>query len=142
MKFLLHAGLGLAALFGIASFAVGHGNVTPQVVDTTGLKPLGADWLSENPYRNDPSQLEIAIKIGDVGYLNNCAACHGLAARSGGVAPDLRALEDGKFGDEVWMERTRHGYTQNGVSKMPKYEGIVSQEAMWAMRSYVESVPK
>jgi cytochrome c-550 PedF len=97
------------------------------------------DRLKENPYRGDAQQLEKAIEIGGEGYYNNCAACHGLQAVSGGVAPDLRELEAGKFGDEWYMERTRKGYMQNGQSKMPGYEGIVSQEAMWAIRSYIES---
>jgi mono/diheme cytochrome c family protein len=58
------------------------------------------------------------------------------------MSPDLRYLEDGKFGDEWYMERTRNGYVHNGAVKMPKYEGILSQEGMWAIRSYVESQPK
>jgi cytochrome c-550 PedF len=124
------------------SIAFGHGNVTPQPVDTTGLAALGPDWLKENPYRADPAVLPKAIEIGEKGYYNNCAACHGLEAVSGGVAPDLRELEEGKFGDEWFLERTRHGHSQNGVSKMPGYDGIISQEGMWAIRSYIESRPR
>jgi cytochrome c-550 PedF len=139
MKVLLRAGLGLAAVFSVASFALGHGDVTPQPVDTTGLPALATDWLKENPYRNDAALKDKALEIGAFGYLHNCAACHGLEAVSGGIAPDLREMEEGKFGDEWYMERTRNGYAQNGVSKMPKYEGIVSQEAMWAIRTYVEA---
>lgn len=134
--------LGFTALALASGMALGHGNVTPQPVDTKGLDALGADWMKENPYRNNPEQLAKAIEIGAVGYLSNCASCHGLEARSGGIAPELRDMEEGKFGDEWWMERTRNGVLQNGVSKMPKYEGIVSQEAMWAIRSYVENQPK
>jgi cytochrome c-550 PedF len=131
-----------AGIFAWVGATWGHGNVTPQAVDTTGLPVLGADWLKENPYRDNVSLLPKAIEIGEKGYYNNCAACHGLEAVSGGVAPDLRELEEGKFGDEWFMERTRKGYTQNGQSKMAGYEGIVSQEAMWAIRSYIESRPR
>ena len=28
-----------------------HGDVVPQAVDTKGLKNLGADWQTSNPYR-------------------------------------------------------------------------------------------
>jgi cytochrome c-550 PedF len=142
MQAIKRAGLALAGLAAVTGLALAHGNVTPQPVDTTGLNAVGADWLKENPYRVDAAQLAKAIELGAVGYYNNCAACHGLEAVSGGVAPDLRELEDGKFGDEWWMERTRKGVTQNGQSKMPHYEGIISQEGMWAIRSYVESRPK
>ena len=63
-----------------------HGDVTPQAMETKGLLPLGEEWLSENPYRGNP----LAIKIGEHGYTQNCARCHGLEALSGGLAPDLR----------------------------------------------------
>lgn len=130
---------GFLALALAAGFAYGHGDVTPHPIDTTGLSALTGEWLKENPYRNDPLLLPIAIQIGAVGYLHNCAACHGLNAISGGVAPDLLLLEQGKFGDEWFLERTRNGHVQNGMVKMPKYEGIISQEGMWALRSYIEA---
>lgn len=112
-----------------------HGDVTPQPVDITGLEPIKDGWLAENPYRGN----DTAIKIGSSGYNQNCARCHGLEAISGGLAPDLRFLEKGKTGDDWFMERIRKGATINGVTKMPAFEGIMSQEAMWAIRSYIES---
>jgi cytochrome c-550 PedF len=126
----------------LAGLAFAHGDVQPQPVDTTGLDALGADWLKENPYRAKKDQFDLAVTIGTSGYAQNCARCHGLQAVSGGIAPDLRMLEDGPFGDEWFLERIRGGYTQNGLTKMPKFEGIFSQEAMWAIRSYVETRPK
>jgi cytochrome c-550 PedF len=122
--------------------ALSHGDVQPQPVDTTGLNPVGVDWLKENPYRKDKAQFELGMKIGSSGYNQNCARCHGLEVKSGGMAPDLRFLEEGKFGDEWFIERIRGGYTQNGLTKMPKFEGILSQEAMWAIRSYIETRPQ
>jgi cytochrome c-550 PedF len=118
------------------------GNQPPTPFETSGLNPAGSEWLKENPYRADAAQNELAIKIGAEGYALNCARCHGLEAITGGMSPDLRYLEDGKFGDEWYLERTRKGYTHNGQEKMPKYEGIVSQEGMWAIRTYVESRSK
>ncbi len=138
----LSAILGLAALSLSASFALSHGDAQPQPIDVTGLAPVGAEWLKENPYRNDPQQKELATKIGSSGYNQNCARCHGLEVISGGIAPDLRYLEEGKFGDEWFMERIRKGYTQNGMTKMPAFETIFSQEAMWAIRTYIESRPQ
>jgi cytochrome c-550 PedF len=131
-----------AAIGALSSLAFSHGNVTPQPVDVTGLKPVGTEWLKENPYRADPEQKKLATEIGASGYNQNCARCHGLEVISGGLAPDLRYLEEGKFGDEWFIERIRGGYTQNGVTKMPKFEGIFSQEAMWAIRTYIESRPQ
>ena len=50
--------------------------------------------------------------------------------------------DEGAFGDEWFMERIRKGYSQNGAYKMPPFEEVLSQEAMWAIRSYVETRPQ
>jgi cytochrome c-550 PedF len=142
MNRLLRGGLGLAGVAFCAGYAFGHGDVTPQPIDVTGLTPVGTEWLKENPYRADPAMKELAIKIGASGYNQNCARCHGLEVISGGIAPDLRYLEEGKAGDEWFLGRIRKGYTQNGTTKMPKFEGIFTQEAMWAIRTYIESRPQ
>ena len=126
-----------------AGVAHGHGDVQPQAVDTTGLDPVGEEWLEENPYRGmGGEQYERAIEIGASGYNQNCARCHGLEAISGGIAPDIPFLDEGAFGDEWFMERIRKGYSQNGAYKMPPFEEVLSQEAMWAIRSYVETRPQ
>jgi cytochrome c-550 PedF len=130
-------------LLAVVSVVYGHGDVQPQAVDTEGLEPLGEEYAEENPYRlAGGEQYELAIKVGASGYNQNCARCHGLEAISGGIAPDLRMLEDGMFGDEWWLERVRKGYSQNGAYKMPPFEALLSQEAIWAIRSYVETRPK
>ena len=127
---------GLALAIGLsAGAAFAHGDVQPQPVDTAGLAPLGEEWKEENPYRGD----EAAIKIGASGYNQNCARCHGLEAISGGLAPDLRQLEKGKEGDEWFSQRVQGGAIINGVTKMPAFAGVLSQEALWAIRSYIES---
>lgn len=119
-----------------------HGDVTPQAVDTDELPDIGEEWLEENPWR-DPSSPEwaIALKIGASGYNQNCARCHGLEAISGGVAPDVRYLEAEIDGDEWFLERYRHGYTQNGITKMPAFGDLLGQKAAWAIRTYIETRP-
>ena len=126
------------ALLATTILAFGHGSVTPQAVDTKELKPLGAEWLEQNPYKDNA----VAIKVGEHGYSENCARCHGLGAVSGGIAPDLRFLDDGIEGDEWYMERVRGGVVRNGNVYMPPFEGVVNQEAMWAIRAYIMSLPK
>lgn len=146
MKFKIIAVSALAAAAVQMAFvqtSLGHGDVTPQAVATDGLDPLPKEFQLENPYRLlGGEQYELAIKIGASGYNSNCARCHGLEAISGGIAPDLRMLEDGEFGDEWFLERVRNGYSQNGAYKMPPFEALLSQEAMWAIRSYTETRPK
>ena len=119
-----------------AALASAHGNVTPQAVDVSSLKPIGEEWLASNPYRGNKE----AIRIGDSAFNQNCARCHGLGAISGGIAPDLRYLPPGDEGDEIFLNRIRHGSVRDGRVYMPPFEGILQQEAMWSIRSWLETV--
>jgi len=130
------AWLGALALGG--SLAFGHGNVTPQPVDTKGLPTLTGP-LTANPYRGKAEQAE-AVEIGSSAFNQNCARCHGLGAVSGGIAPDLRHLPKGEDGDEYFQMRIRNGSVRNGVTYMPPFGDIFSEEAIWAIRSYLDSV--
>ena len=124
-----------------------HGNVVPQAVETKGLTPIkdagvpldGDGWAANNPYRKSPEH-DKAVEIGSSAYNQNCAACHGLEAKSGGIAPDLRMLDEGDAGDEWFVERVRHGAVRDGRVYMPKMADYLSQEALWAVRTYLDSV--
>lgn len=136
-------------LSALAATAWAHGDVTPQAVDTKNLPQLGADWRSENPFRKH----EAAIKVGSSAYNQNCARCHGLEAISGGIAPDLRkidnecvTLKDAKKKsacvveiDGYFASTVRRGRTRNGAVYMPPFEGILSQEAVWSIKAYLET---
>jgi len=120
-----------------------------QAVDTTGLPKLGDQWRSENPYRAN----DTAIKIGTSAYNQNCARCHGIEAISGGIAPDLRKLDNEcatlsdenkksacvKEIDEYFQNTVRKGRVRNGAVYMPPFEGTLSQEAVWSIKSYLET---
>ena len=139
--------LALAALAHAPARA--HGDVTPQAVDTKDLPTLGADWRVENPYRSQAK----AIPIGTSAYNQNCARCHGLEAISGGIAPDLRKLDNDcatlkdaakkaacvKEVDGYFLGKVRRGVTRNGAVYMPPFDGILQQEAVWAIKSYLET---
>lgn len=134
----------------VGSSAMAHGDVTPQAVDTKTLPPVGKEWVAENPYRGNAA----AIKVGSSAYGQNCARCHGLGAVSGGIAPDLRLLDrdcmplkDEKKkaacfaeNDQYYLTTIRHGKVRNGAVYMPPFEGTFNQEAMWAIKAYLESV--
>ncbi len=136
MKLIASTLLLFVSLIGWSGLAFSHGDVTPQLVDTTGLDPLGEEWLDENPYRGNAR----AIEIGASAYNQNCARCHGLEAISGGIAPDLRMLPVGMEGDEWFLMRIRNGVVRNGMTYMPAFEEVFSQEAMWAIRSWLDTV--
>ena len=142
---LLAVGLLTGALATGAVWA--HGNVVPQAVETQGLTPIkdagvsldGDGWAAVNPYRTSPER-DKAVEIGASAYNQNCAARHGLEAKSGGIAPDLRMLDAGEAGDEWFVERVRHGAVRDGRVYMPKMADYLSQEALWAVRTYLDSV--
>lgn len=146
-RIVLGVALTLAVTTSLIAFA--HGNVTPQGVDTTGLPALGDKWRDENPYKDS----KLALKIGYSAYNQNCARCHGIEAVSGGIAPDLRLLDRDCQGmrnetkkqacykeiDRYYLASIRAGKVRNGAVYMPPFEGVFNQEAMWAIKTYLET---
>ncbi len=133
----LPAALGLVIVcalgFSVNHLASAHGDVTPQAVDTHELPQLGEAWLTANPFVGNAT----AIRIGKSAFNQNCARCHGLEAVSGGIAPDLRRLPLDPDTDEYFQGSVRRGKVRNGNVYMPPFEGVLSQEAIWAIRSYI-----
>ena len=141
--------LAAGALVALAGNVFAHGNVTPQAVDTSTLPKLGDDWKAENPFRGQKE----AIRVGSSAYNQNCARCHGLEAISGGIAPDLRKLDnecatmrtDKKKQacvaetDQYYLGSIRRGKVRNGAVYMPPFEGIMDQAAMWSIKTYLET---
>ena len=141
----------LLAAFALAAAGAvhAHGDVTPQAVDTKGLPSLGTDWRDENPYRSNAD----AQRIGSSAFNQNCARCHGIEAISGGIAPDLRRLDNDcaaqrdakkkeacvKENDQFFATAVRNGRTRNGAVYMPPFSGVLSQEAVWSIKSYLET---
>jgi len=117
--------------------AFGHGDVTPQAMDTQGLEKVDPE-ATVNPYRGNKT----AIEIGKSGYNSNCARCHGLGAVSGGIAPDLRNLTAGDDDlDEYFIDTVRTGVVRNGNVYMPPFKEVLAAEAIWAIRSWIETIP-
>ncbi len=150
-KFQKFQGLLVALLLATTPIQVlAHGDVTPHPIDTSTLKPLGDEWIEPNPYRGDAT----AIAVGALGYMHNCAGCHGLNAVSGGIAPDLLLLgkecldlaskvkqaacmkESDHFFKEVTLRGKKNG---EGRSIMPAYDAVFKQEAVWAVKAYIDS---
>jgi cytochrome c-550 PedF len=136
-------------MLALGSAAWTHGDVTPQAVDTASLPALGSALRPENPFRGNGA----AIQVGTSAYNQNCARCHGIEAISGGIAPDLRKLDNDcaslkdprrktacvKEVDEYFFSTVRAGRTRNGAVYMPPFEAVMNQEAIWAIKSYLET---
>lgn len=143
--------LALALALG-ASAAMAHGDVVPQAVDTHTLPQLGDKWRDANPYSTGDANKE-ALRIGTSAYNQNCARCHGLEAISGGISPDLRKFDSECSGyadkarkeacykemDEYFVSTVRRGRTRDGRVYMPPFEGTLTQEAIWSIKTYLET---
>ena len=132
-------GASLSLALSVPFLVYAHGDVTPQAVDTAGLPELGEEWEETNPFRDDEKLKSIALTVGSSAYNQNCARCHGLEVISGGIAPDLRYLEEDYEGDEWYIERVTNGAVRDGKVYMPKFAGVISQEGLWAIRTYIDS---
>lgn len=151
-RFLSRALAAVVASSLIIGVAMAHGDVVPQSVDTHTLPQLGAKWLDANPYSTGPANKE-ALRIGTSAYNQNCARCHGLEAISGGMAPDLRKFDNDctemadaakkssclKEMDDFFISTVRRGRVRDGRVYMPPFEAALSQEAIWTIRTYLET---
>ena len=143
----------LAASALVTAAVMAHGDVTPQAVDTSTLPQLGEKWLDANPYNEQNPARGEALRIGTSAYNQNCARCHGLEAISGGISPDLRKLDSDCTGfadaekkavcfkemDDYFLATVRRGRVRDGRVYMPPFEGTLSQEAIWSIRTYIET---
>ena len=137
----------------VAMSVMAHGDMAPQAVDTHTLPQLGEKWLDANPYNESSPARGEALRIGTSAYNQNCARCHGLEAISGGIAPDLRQFEGDctsmkekaqkeacfKEMDDYFVATVQRGRVRDGRVYMPPFEGTLSQEAIWAIRTYIET---
>lgn len=138
------AWLGLAASLAIAA-------EPPPAALLKDLPPLGETWRVDNPYRGDAQVAAIGRSL----YNESCARCHGPegdATRH--VGNDLRMLdiychrriEDPKArahcvrdNDDFFKLSVLEGKRRAGVTHMPAWKDVLSQEAIWAIRTFLES---
>lgn len=73
------------------------------------------------------------VAIGKEAYLSRCVWCHGDAAMSGGVLPDLRMLDKKKH--ELFSKVVLEGiYSKKG---MPSFTGVLDEKEVEAVRQYI-----
>ncbi len=134
----------------LSTLAAANEVAIAPTVSADGLPPLGATWLSENPYRGNPD----APAIGQQAYNQACARCHGAdASTNAAPAPDLRNLNrycrriaDAELNaacmrdnDAYFAKSVRHGKVIVGVIHMPPWQGVLKQELAWAIQTFIES---
>lgn len=97
-----------------------------------------------------------AIQAGQALYGQHCAECHGHEANQPlAEAPDLRRLDsfcrrlkDTSLKadctadvDRYYLRSVNEGKVRAGVVHMPPWQGVLSPQDIWAIRSFVETRP-
>lgn len=99
---------------------------------TDGLAPLAEDLV--NPFRDDPS----AAKQGEVLFgTMNCDGCHG----GGGLGFVGPSLVDGRWRYGGEDGALYHSIFYGRANGMPAYGGILSENTVWQLVSYMRSQP-
>ncbi len=117
--------------------------------DTSGLPPLGPEWRPSNPYRGN----EAVAAIGKEIFTENCVRCHGADATGrSSIGANLQLV--GRFcrrisdetlvprcladADDYFRRSVQGGKIRLGLTYMPPWKDVFSQEEIWALRTYVE----
>jgi mono/diheme cytochrome c family protein len=138
--------LGLTALVPAATHAA---KPAAPTVDLSALPGLDGMPREDNPYRGNAQAIDLGRQV----YAQACARCHGTAATEPGPAANLRLvglycrrLTDAELArrcsrdaDEYFRTSVLKGKSRLGVEHMPPWEGVLSEEAIWAVRSFVEA---
>lgn len=151
LKKVLPGLIALAAIFPAPSPA-GDPSVEalPPKTDTSSLPPIAEGWAELNPYRGNRA----VVATGRALYNESCAICHGpdLNHRNQ-VGPNLLRLQRGcqKVTDAALLQRcmadvdhyylksVRRGKRVLDVQHMPPWDGVLSPQAVWAIRTFIES---
>lgn len=122
----------------------------PPKTDTSGLPPLGDTWLDSNPYRGNTA----IVSTGRALFNESCAICHGTDGNpKNQPGPNLLRLHRGcqKVEDSALLTRclsdvdhyfvksVRGGKRVLDVQHMPPWEGVLPQEAVWAIKTFIEA---
>jgi mono/diheme cytochrome c family protein len=96
-----------------------------------------------NPFEDDAAAVDAGKQIYDI----NCASCHGPEGRGDGVAaasldpkPEDLHLTVQKAGDDYMFWRiAKGGNFEPFNSVMPAWEGVLSDEEIWQLVSYIHT---
>ena len=116
-KFIVKAGVALAVLSAAIGTALAHGDVTPQAINTEGLKPLGKEWETVNPYRGTARAISDDAEPRAKGSREFCRNICEVAALA-----DV-CVEWGPFGD---AERARSYYNRALSSGLDAARGRIA----------------
>ena len=89
-----------------------------------------------------------AIQAGKEIFTTNCSSCHGDTAEGNGPAAasldpkpaDLKVVTKGQADDYIFWRISEGGNMPPFNSAMPSWKGILSEEQIWQVISYIRSI--
>jgi mono/diheme cytochrome c family protein len=124
----------LILIFAISLMSLSRYQQKPWVIDTK-YKTM------KNPVKSD----EASIAAGKVLWNKNCASCHGKTGLGDGVKARNLETPAGDFSKPVYQNQSDgeiFGKTKIGRDEMPKYDGKLSDEDIWAITNYSRTMKK
>jgi mono/diheme cytochrome c family protein len=112
-------------------------------------EPLPTQALTPNTQRGNTA----VLSAGQTAFNQGCARCHGVDAEATPDAPDLRRLNGfcrrlkslalqqacTTDVDTYFMTSVLEGKVRAGLVHMPPWKGLLSDDTIWAIRTYLES---
>lgn len=132
------------------------GNVVGAVVTAASLSVVALYWAnSEAEVARIPYDQPEMVSLGRTVYDGHCASCHGVQLEgepnwrqrdAAGLLPAPPHDASGHtwhHADQMLFELTKYGIQRfagaDYVSKMPVYDGVITDEEIWAALAYIKS---
>jgi mono/diheme cytochrome c family protein len=131
-KAILASGLIIICAMGLMSLT--SSMQTPWVVDAK-YKTM------KNPVKSDATSIE----AGKVLWNKNCASCHGKTGLGDGVKARTLETLPGDFSKPVYQSLSDgeiFGKIKLGREEMPKYDGKIADEDIWAIVNFSRTLKK
>ncbi len=118
--------------------------------DVSALPPVPPPPAEGNPYRGNATAAALGRSI----FNQTCARCHGIDAVSKNLpGPDLTRLDRAcrriadptikalclADNDAFFLDSARNGKVRVGVTHMPSWKNVLSDQHLWAIRTFLES---
>lgn len=128
----------------------------PVLPAASGSASKANGWQLPNPYRGDGPESKAILAAGAAAYEKHCSSCHGReSSQAIPEGPDLRRLNSVCLRlrdrslvprclqdvDTYYLQSVLEGKPRAGHMHMPAWAGLLSQETIWAIRTFTESRP-
>jgi mono/diheme cytochrome c family protein len=126
--------ISLLFVFVVSLMSLSNSRQTPWVIDAK-YKTM------KNPVKSDAASIE----AGKVLWNKNCASCHGKTGLGDGVKARTLDGSPGDFSKSAFQNLSDgeiFGKTKSGREEMPKYDGKIADEDIWAIVNFTRTLKK